>query len=285
MNKKRSITTLLPSLLAVTILTIIVSTTVLVVSTTSSINNNNHHHLGVVASLLLLLIPSANAQTTGNNNTTTSPVGGRGNATSAAALDCSTIPPKIGAKAVSIPNPNREVCDIVILRESPQIKGHNGTILNKFLAINSLVEVTPAPPNITATIKTTPQSPSNPKVIAMGEFALLQTELKPVLKAIVRSDWNVTAVHNHPILEELDMIFVHWDALGDLNSITNQTKGALMQTSIMAAGVAGNSSAQAAAPGQEGGEGNGDEANQTQQQQGPLEQLGEAIFGGGNERG
>lgn len=284
MNKKRSITTLLPSLLAVTILTIIVSTTVLVISTTSSTNNNNnHHHLGVVASSSL--IPSANAQTTGsNNNTTTSPVGG-GNATSAAALDCSTIPPKIGAKAVSIPNPNREVCDIVILRESPQIKGHNGTILNKFLAINSLVEVTPAPPNITATIKTTPQSPSNPKVIAMGEFALLQTELKPVLKAIVRSDWNVTAVHNHPILEEPDMIFVHWDALGDLNSITNQTKGALMQTSIMAAGVAGNSSAQSTAPGQEGGEGNGDGANQTQQQQGPLEQLGEAIFGGGNEGG
>jgi len=222
MNKKRSITTLLPSLLAVTILTIIVSTTVLVVSTTLSTNNNNNHHLGAVASSSL--IPSANAQTTGNNNTTTSPVGG-GNATSAA-LDCSTIPPKIGAKAVSILNPNREVCDIVILRESPQIKGHNGTILNKFLAINSLVEVTPAPPNITATIKTTPQSPSNPKVIAMGEFALLQTELKPVLKAMVRSDWNVTAVHNHPILEEPDMIFVHWDALGDLNSITNQTKGA-----------------------------------------------------------
>jgi len=282
MNKKRSITTLVPSLFAVTILTIIVFTTVLVVSTTSSTNNNNnHHHLGVVASSSL--IPPANAQTTGNNNTTTSPVSG-GNATSAA-LDCSTIPPKIGAKAVSIPNPNREVCDIVILRESPQIKGHNGTVLNKFLAINSLVEVTPAPPNITATIKTTPQSPSNPKVIAMGEFALLQTELKPVLKAIVRSDWNVTAVHNHPILEEPDMIFVHWDALGDLNSITNQTKGALMQTSIMAAGVAGNSSAQAAAPGQEGGEGNGDGANQTQQQQGPLEQLGEAIFGGGNEGG
>jgi len=68
--------------------------------------------------------------------------------------------------------------------------------------------------------------PSNPKVIAMGEFALLQTELKPVLKAIVRSDWNVTAVHNHPVLEEPDMISVHWDALGDLNSITNQTKGA-----------------------------------------------------------
>ena len=175
MNKKRSITTLLPSLLAVTILTIIVSTTVLVVSTTSSINNNNNHHLGVVVASSSL-IPSANAQTTGNNNTTTSPVGGR-NATSAA-LDCSTIPPKIGAKAVSIPNPNREVCDIVILRESPQIKGHNGTILNKFLAINSLVEVTPAPPNITATIKTRPQSPIKSKSNCYGRVCVASDRIK-----------------------------------------------------------------------------------------------------------
>ena len=174
MNKKRSITTLVPSLFAVTILTIIVFTTVLVVSTTSSTNNNNHH-LGVVVASSSL-IPSANAQTRGNNNTTTSPVGG-GNATSAA-LDCSTIPPKIGAKAVSIPNPNREVCDIVILRESPQIKSHNGTILNKFLAINSLVEVTTAPPNITATIKTRPQSPIKSKSNCYGRVCIASDRIK-----------------------------------------------------------------------------------------------------------
>ena len=74
---------------------------------------------------------------------------------------------------------------------------------------------------MTGAIKTTPESSSNPKVIAMGEFALLETELKPVLKTIARSDWNITAVHNHPMLEKPRMIFVHWDALGDLNTIIN----------------------------------------------------------------
>lgn len=190
---------------------------------------------------LFSLFPSTNAQTANNTTAPTTSDGG-GNATSSP-LDCTTIPPKIGAQAVSVPNPNRDVCDTLILRDSPQIKGHNGTIVNKFLAFNSLVEITPVLPNMTETINTTPQSPTNPKVIAMGEFALLETELKPVLKAMVRSDWNITAVHNHlldphslsptPILEEPDMIFVHWDALGDLNSIINQTKGALMQTSIL----------------------------------------------------
>ena len=58
-------------------------------------------------------------------------------------LNCQSIPNKIGGKAFVIPNPNHDVCDILILRDSPQIKGHNGTILNKFLAINSLVEITP----------------------------------------------------------------------------------------------------------------------------------------------
>lgn len=228
------------------------------------------------------LFPSTNAQTAGNTTAPTTS-GGGGNATSSP-LDCTTIPPKIGAQAVSVPNPNRDVCDTLILRDSPQIKGHNGTILNKFLAINSLVEITPVLPNMTETINTTPQSPSNPKVIAMGEFALLETELKPVLKAIARSDWNITAVHNHPILEEPDMIFVHWDALGDLNSIINQTKGALMQTSIIAEGTSSQASA-----GEEGAGANQTTQQQQQQQQGennqtqegPLEQLGEAIFGGG----
>ena len=158
---------------------------------------------------------------------------------SSSSLNCRSIPSKIGGKAFVIPNPNHDVCDILILRDSPQIKGHNGTILNKFLAINSLVEITPMMPNMTAAVKTstvkTPSSQqpgSNPKVIAMGEFALLQTELKPVLTAISRSDWNVTAVHNHPILEKPAMIFVHWDAQGALDTIINQTKGVLMQTSM-----------------------------------------------------
>ena len=251
----------------------------------------------MISSLIFVIIgnitPSVIAQSNqSSDNATTS---------TSNALDCSMMPSKIAAKAVSIPNPNREVCDIVIMRNSPQIKGHNGTILNKFLAINSLLEITPVPQNMTGTIKTTPQSSSNPKVIAMGEFALLETELKPVLKAIARSDWNITAVHNHPILEKPSMIFVHWDALGDLNTIISQTKGALMQTSIAqgsTTGGGGTTSSSATTLGQGDGtdqtsqqqrqqQQNQSEGGQEQQkgnnqtQKGPLEQLGETIFGGG----
>jgi hypothetical protein len=249
----------------------------------------------MICSLIFVFIanstPSVIAQTNLSSDNATTPTSN--------ALDCSMIPSKIEAEAVSIPNPNREVCDIIIMRDSPQIKGHNGTILNKFLAINSLIEITPVSPNMMGEIKTTPQSSSNPKVIAMGEFALLETELKPVLKAIARSDWNITAVHNHPILEKPSMIFVHWDALGDLNTIINQTKGALVQTSIAQGSTSGGGGTTSSAATTLGEDDGTDQATQQQRQQNqseggadqqkvnnqtqkdPLEQLGETIFGGG----
>ena len=65
---------------------------------------------------------------------------------------------------------------------------------------------------------------SQPMVVVMGEFALLQSELKPILMAMSQYNWNITAVHNHPILEKPPMIFVHWDALGNLNTIAAQIK-------------------------------------------------------------
>ena len=49
---------------------------------------------------------------------------------------------------------------------------------------------------------------SKPMVVVMGEFTLLQSELKPVLLAMSKVNWNVTAVHNHPILEKPPMIFL-----------------------------------------------------------------------------
>ena len=140
-------------------------------------------------------------------------------------IDCASASSQISKKAVPIQNPNKEVCDIVILRDTPQIIGHNGTVLSKFLAINSLVEMMPTP----ATMSTTNNNSSGPMVVAMGEFALLQTELKPVLSAMSKANVNITAVHNHPILEKPPMIFVHWDTVGSLNTVLNQTKGVVSQ--------------------------------------------------------
>jgi hypothetical protein len=157
------------------------------------------------------------AQNTTNQSSSSSNT----NATGAAALlNCTSLPAKISKNAVALQNPNKDVCDIVILRQSPQIIGHNGTILNKFLAINSLVEMMNSPSNMS---KSSVNS-SQPMVVVMGEFALLQSELKPILMAMSQYNWNITAVHNHPILEKPPMIFVHWDALGNLNTIAAQIK-------------------------------------------------------------
>ncbi len=135
-------------------------------------------------------------------------------------LDCASLPSKISKNAVALQNPNKDVCDIVILRSTPEIIGHNGTILNKFLAINSMVEFMKAPSNMSKGASNS----KSPMVVAMGEFGLLQTELKPILLAMSQANLNITAVHNHPILEKPPMIFVHWDALGSLNTISNQIK-------------------------------------------------------------
>jgi hypothetical protein len=61
----------------------------------------------------------------------------------------------------------------------------------------------------------------------MGEFALLEPQLAPMVKAAAGSNWTIAAVHNHMVLERPKMMFVHWSAQGDLNTITSQIKNTL----------------------------------------------------------
>jgi hypothetical protein len=180
----------------------------------------------IIALLSLSMIMFANFSTINNNafaqNATNQASSSNSSSasTSTTGLDCSTLPSKISKNAAALQNPNKDVCDLVILRQTPQIMGHNGTVLNKFLAINSLVEFMKAPDNMSKSSGNT----SGPMVVVMGEFGLLQSELKPVLLAMSKANWNVTAVHNHPLLEKPPMIFVHWDTLGNLNTVSSQVK-------------------------------------------------------------
>ena len=66
------------------------------------------------------------------------------------------------------------------------------------------------------------------KVFAMGEFSLLDPQLVTMVKAAVGYNWTIAAVHNHMVLEKPKMMFVHWSAQGDLNTITNQIKNVLL---------------------------------------------------------
>ena len=102
----------------------------------------------------------------------------------------------------------------------------------------------------------------------MVEIALLQTELKPVLNLISKTNWTVVAIHNHAILEHPNTIFIHTDAKGPLTSIIMPIKEvlALQQQSAKQA------------------EGQGQEAEN------PLAEIGEKLGqvptgGGGEDKG
>ena len=205
-------------------------------------------------------------------------------------VDCKSIASQIGSNAFPIQNPHKEICDISVMRDSPQIIDQNGTVLNKFLVANTLVEVMGHSPAATGgsnggdgaganntTLNASSPTSNTQKVMAMVEFALLQTELKPVLNLISKTNWTVVAIHNHALLETPDTIFVHADAKGPLESIISPIKEvlALQQQSAQA----GN----AAEGGQEAGAQQGQQpANNTENPLADIgEKLGEVFTGGG----
>jgi len=140
-------------------------------------------------------------------------------------LDCSAIASNIGGKVI----PNPDVCDVLIIRQAPQIKGgpSNNISLNKVSAINSLIE-------FVASSSSSTSEGNQQMVFAMGEFGLLEPQLAPMVKAAGNSNWTISAIHNHMVLEHPKMVFMHWSAQGNLNTIENQIKNALAAVSKIA---------------------------------------------------
>jgi hypothetical protein len=137
------------------------------------------------------------------------------------------IAANIGGQAA----PRPDVCDVLIIRQSPQIKMQSTNMsLNKFSTTNSLVEFM-AMNTTKGTSSSSSSATSNPKVFVMGEFGLLESQLAPMLKAANNYNWTVSAIHNHFVLEKPKLIFMHWSAQGDLNTITTQIKNALLAVS------------------------------------------------------
>jgi len=140
-------------------------------------------------------------------------------------LDCSAIASNIGGKVI----PNPDVCDVLIIRQAPQIKGgpSSNISLNKFSAINSLIE-------FVASSSSSTSEGNQQMVFAMGEFGLLEPQLAPMVKAAGNSNWTISAIHNHMVLEHPKMVFMHWSTQGNLNTIENQIKNALTAVSKVA---------------------------------------------------
>ena len=160
-------------------------------------------------------------------------------------LNCQSIASTIGG--IVVPNPSK-ICDVLIPRQAPTIVGPGNMNMNKFSTANSIVEVA-ALSDLMATKKAggssnasaptgggasgAASSSTNTKktVFVMGEFALLEPQLVPMVKAAVASNWTIAAVHNHMLQEKPKMIFVHWSAQGNLNTVTNQIKSVLLTVS------------------------------------------------------
>jgi hypothetical protein len=193
-------------------------------------NNTKTRTLAIVAVFLTAaatsVVGNSFAQTANNNtaaakNTSTNATS---SGSSSSSKDCSAIAANIGGQAVS----RQDICDVLILRQSPQIiMQPTNMSLNKFSTTNSLVEFM-AMKNTTKGNSSSSPTTSNPKVFVMGEFGLLEPQLAPMLKAAVSYNWTVSAIHNHMVLEKPKLVFVHWSTQGDLNTITTQIKDALI---------------------------------------------------------
>jgi hypothetical protein len=150
-------------------------------------------------------------------------------------LNCQSVATKIAG--IIVPNPSK-ICDIIILRQSPTIIGPGNMNMNKFSTVNSIVEIASVsdlmskpPRQVSSLSPIVENNATAQKVFVMGEFALLEPQLVPMVKAAVASNWTIAAVHNHMIQEKPKMIFVHWSAQGDLDTITNQIKNVLLTVS------------------------------------------------------
>jgi hypothetical protein len=63
-----------------------------------------------------------------------------------------------------------------------------------------------------------------------GDFAMLEEEVAPVIKALVENGIEVVAVHNHMVHEEPRIFFLHYWGVGSVDKLSQGLKAALDQT-------------------------------------------------------
>lgn len=141
-------------------------------------------------------------------------------------LDCQSIATELGGIGV----PSGNVCDVVVVRQAPQVTGHNGLNLNQFTLMNSVLEFLVMPAN--ATTSSGNSTTASEQVYVMGDFALLETEMNDVLSVVKENAWTVTGIHNHMINETPKTTFMHWETQGNINEIVDQANEAFNETSI-----------------------------------------------------
>lgn len=63
-----------------------------------------------------------------------------------------------------------------------------------------------------------------------GDFAMLENEVEPVIKALVENGIEVVAVHNHMVHEQPRIFFLHYWGVGNPEKLARGFKAALNET-------------------------------------------------------
>ncbi|HKU37538.1 MAG TPA: DUF1259 domain-containing protein [Polyangiales bacterium] len=71
---------------------------------------------------------------------------------------------------------------------------------------------------------------SDDKAIVDGDFAMLETELQDVLKALRAGGIQVVAIHNHMTGESPRIMFLHYWGIGRTEALAGTLKSALAKT-------------------------------------------------------
>lgn len=108
---------------------------------------------------------------------------------------------------------SRGVYKHTIGRPDVDLKDHNSEVTS-FLGFNTW-----------ASWQGTPE-----KAAVAGDFAMLEDEVAPVIKALVENGIEVVAVHNHMVHEEPRIFFLHYWGVGPAEQLAQGLKAALDQT-------------------------------------------------------
>jgi hypothetical protein len=68
---------------------------------------------------------------------------------------------------------------------------------------------------------------SDDEAVVDGDYAMLESELQPVLKALRGAGINVVAIHNHMTEEEPRIVFLHYWGVGPTRVLAQGLKAAL----------------------------------------------------------
>jgi hypothetical protein len=71
---------------------------------------------------------------------------------------------------------------------------------------------------------------SDQRAVVDGDFAMLESELQNVLKALRHAGINVVAIHQHMAGEEPRIVFLHYWGVGSTDVLARGLRAALDQT-------------------------------------------------------